>query len=263
MSTPNTTRTGVSHRIVNRHVGELLVDPKIQRAVQTARVAKMAADFDPNALGVLTTSYRQPGVIHIVDGQHRYRAAEMVEYKGEIITTEYSGLTAAEEAALFRKLNTTQKVSPIDQFLVACVEGREQAVRLAKVIADNGWTLHHAGGRTRLSAIRALERADNLDQIAAARALNVLTTAFGHEGAAVHGNLIEGLTKVLARYGDAVQLEDMAKKLAAFPGSAEGLLGHARGQAVIRNGNLSNGVARVIVGIYNNRRRTTALAEWQ
>jgi len=264
MTDPTTTgRPGITHRIVERKVGDLSVDPKVQRGVKTARINKIAGDFDPAALGVLTTSYRTPELIHIVDGQHRYRAAEMAAYTGPLVTMQYEGLSLAEEAALFRKLNQTEKVSAVDQHLVACIEGQPQAVRIAKVLKDNGWSVSSAGGDHRLSAIRALERADTIDPTAAALAVNVLTAAFGHIGSAVNGSLIEGLTKVLARNGEAVNVEDLARRLATFPGGADGLLGHARGQAVTHTGNLSQQVARIVVGIYNQRRRTTALPEWK
>jgi len=265
MTVPNpaSIRPGVTHRIVERKVGDLSVDPKIQRGVKTARVNRMAGDFNPDALGVLTTSYRSSELIHIVDGQHRYRAAEAAGYTGTLVTMQYEGLTVAEEAALFRMLNLTEKVSAVDQFLVACVEGRPEAVRIAKVLKANGWSVSSAGGDHRLSAIRALERADAIDPTAAARTVNVLTAAFGHIGSAVNGSLIEGLTKVLAKHGDAVQADDLVKRLATFPGGADGLLGHARGQSVTHTGNLSQQVARIIVGIYNQRRRTTALPEWK
>lgn len=252
----------VTHKIVERKVGDLSVDPTVQRSVKKSRVEAMAKTFRADALGVLTTSFRSGGLIHIIDGQHRYRAAEMAGYTGAIQTTEYRGLTLPEEAAMFRLLNRTEKVSPIDQFLVACVERDADAIAIARILRDNKWTLASSAATGKLSAIRALERVYKMDPTAAAATIATLTVAFGHIPSAVQGSMIVGLGRVLARYGQDVDLTDLAKRLAASPGGPDGLIGFARGQKLARAGDLSFQVAWVIVNLYNQRRRTTALPAW-
>jgi hypothetical protein len=248
--------------MVERKVGDLWVDPNVQRTLRKARVTKMAADFRADALGVLTTSYRSPKRIHIIDGQHRYRAAESSEYTGTIQTMEYHGLTVPEEAALFRLLNTSEKPSRIDHFLVACVEQDPAATQLAGFLAATGWSVGPSAIEARLSAIGSLERVYALSPEAADATLHVLTKAYGHRPAAVQGALIEGLGRMLAKYGRDVDLDDLSVRLAKVPGGPDGLVGNARGQALTRTGNLSKQVARVITNLYNQRRRTTALPEW-
>jgi len=257
---PNTDR--VSYKMVERKIGDLWVDPNVQRSLKKARVAKMAANLQPDALGVLTTSLRSPKRIHVIDGQHRYRAAEAAAFTGVIQTMEYRGLTIPEEAALFRLLNTTEKVSRIDQFLIACVEQDENAMRLSTFLADHGWAVGGSATEARLSAIGSLERVYALAPEAADATLAVLTKAYGHRPAAVQGSLIEGLGRMLARYGRDVDLDDLTKRLAGVPGGPDGLVGNARGQQLTRTGNLSTQLARVITNLYNQRRRTTALPEW-
>jgi len=253
----------VTHTIVNRKVGELWVDPQVQRAIKRSRVAKMAADFTPAALGVLTTSYRSAERIHIIDGQHRYEAAEAAGYTDLITTNEYHGLSIPQEAALFRKLNATEKVSPVDQFFVACIEGRPESLFLSRVLTDNGWTLATSTATGKISAIRALERVYALDPNAAAATIATLTSAYGHIPAAVQGAMVEGLGRMLAKYGSAVNLTDLAQRLAASPGGPDALVGYARGQKLARSGNLSTQIAWAITNLYNQRRRTSALPAWQ
>lgn len=254
--------TRVTYEMVERKVGDLWVDPNVQRGLKKARVANMAADFRPEALGVLTTSFRSPKRIHVIDGQHRYRAAEAARHTGTIQTMEYHGLSIPEEAALFRLLNATEKVSRIDQFLISCVEQNPDALRLSRFLADAGWSVGTSASEGRLSAIGSLERVYALAPEAAEGALHVLTKAYGHRPAAVQGSLVEGLGRMLAKYGRDVDLDDLAKRLAGVPGGPDGLVGNARGQQLTRTGNLSTQVARVIVNVYNQRRRTTALADW-
>lgn len=255
------------HRIVDREVGDLSVDPRVQRSMKKARVQAIADDFRPEALGVITTSHRAAdGLIHIVDGQHRYRAAEAAGYQGTIKTNEYQGLTLAQEAELFRLLNSTEKVGPVDQFLVACIEGRRAAVELAAILSENRWSVSASAGNGKISAIRSLERVYALPECgpwAAAAAIAVLTGAYGHIPSAVNGSLVEGLGKMLARYRSDVDLNGLKERLASAPGGPDGLLGYARGQKLSRSGNLSTQVARTVVGIYNQRRKTTKLPDWQ
>lgn len=248
--------------IATRKVGELWVDPNVQRVLRKARVEKMAADFHPEALGVLTTSHRTIGRIHIIDGQHRYRAAEAAGYEGLFQTVEYHGLTVPQEAALFRQLNTTEKVSRVDQFQLSCVEQNPDALRLLGYLTDHGWSVATSATENTLGAIAALERVYALAPEAADGTLAVLTAAYGHQPAAVQGSLIEGLGRMLAKYGRDVDLNDLAKRLASVPGGPNGLVGNARGQALTRTGNLSTQVARVITNVYNQRRRTTAVPDW-
>jgi hypothetical protein len=261
MTVPTAER--VTHKMVERKVGDLWVDPNVQRALQKSRVTTMAGKFQPTALGVLTTSFRSPDRIHVIDGQHRYRAAEAAAYTGAIQTMEYHGLTIPEEAALFRWLNTTQKPSRIDHFLVACVEQDPAALAIARYLADSGWSVGTGATEGRLSAIGSLERIYALSPAAAASTLHVLTAAFGHRPAAVQGALLEGIGRMIARYGQDVDLTDLAKRLAGVPGGPDGLVGNARGQRLTGTTNLSTQVARIATQLYNQRRRTSALPEWK
>lgn len=253
----------VTHRMVERKVGDLWVDPQVQRAVKKARVEKMASDFHPEALGTLTTSHRAPNRIHVIDGQHRYRAAEAAGYTGTIQTMEYHGLSVPQEAALFRLLNATEKVNPVDQFLVACVEGKPDSTAIAKMLTDNGWVIANTASTGKISAIRALERVYALSPNAAAATIATLTAAYGHVPSAVQGSMVEGLGRMLAKYGQDVDLTDLAKRLAASPGGPDALIGYARGQKLARGGNLSAQVAWSITNMYNQRRKTTKLPEWR
>lgn len=258
----------ISFRMVERKLGDgLVVDSNVQRTLRPKRVDAIAKDFRPEALGVLTTSYRSAKEIHVVDGQHRFRAAEKVGYAGVINTMEYHGLTVSEEAALFRMLNDAEKVARLDAFVVACIEGRPEAVHLTQIMATNGWSVSAYTGNARLTAIASLERVYAMSPKAAASALNVLTVAFGHQAPAVQGPLIDGLGKVLAQYENDVDhridLPDLAKRLADFPGGPDGLVSHARARRATSTGSLATQVARVIVARYNERRRTTKLPAWE
>jgi len=112
----------VTYDMIERKVGDLWVDPNVQRSLRKARVTRMAGDFRRDALGVLTTSFRSPKRIHIIDGQHRYRAAEQAAYTGTIQTMGISRADRARRGRTVPAAHTTEKVSRIDQFLISCIE---------------------------------------------------------------------------------------------------------------------------------------------
>jgi len=253
----------ISYVMVERKVGDLMVDPNVQRNLKKARVHKMAPKFDAAALGTLTTSFRSPQLIHIVDGQHRYRLCEQVGYTGVIMTQEYHGLTIPEEAALFRKLNTSEKPTAIDQFLVGVVEQDPACVNLAAILAEQGWEVSSNAGEGRITAVANMERVYAIGPDVAKATLRVITAAWGRRPSGVQGSLLLGVGRMIGRYGTGVvNLDDLAVRLAKVPGGPDGLLGNAKGLKLSQAGDLSTQVARILVGLYNQRRKTTGLPAW-
>lgn len=252
----------ITHEIIERKTGDLFADPNVQRAVRKLHVDNIVKEFDPAALGVLTTSYRGPDSIHLVDGQHRWLAAIKVGYQGALTTMEYRGLTIPEEAALFRKLNYANKPSAIDKFLLSCVEQNPDSLRLARYLEEHGWTLAAFNGNGKLSAIGSLERVYRDSPTAADGALAVITAAWGHRPAAVNGPILEGIGVMIAHYEGIVDLNLLAKKLSTYQGGPEALGGYAKGQKAARGGNMFKHVALTVTDVYNAGLRSRKLPAW-
>jgi len=250
-------------KMVERKVGDLWVDPEVQRSLNKHRVQTLIPVFDPAAIGVLTTSYRSAKRIHTVDGQHRYRLMEAVKYGGTFMTMEYHDLTLLEEAALFRKLNTAQKPSRVDHFLVACIEEDPAVLHMRDILAGNGWQISPYTGEGRLTAVAALERVYGFGPDALKRTIHVITHAWGHQGDGVQASILLGVGRIMARYGAEMDLDDLVVRLGKFPGGPNGLIGNARGQKATSTGDLSTQVARIVVALYNQRRRSTQVPRWE
>ncbi|MCV7424376.1 hypothetical protein H7K45_27905 [Mycobacterium yunnanensis] len=98
-------------------VDEMFADLSYQRDVDTpeerARIRKMHAQWSPRLLGVLEVSDRgeeSTGPRYaIVDGHHRWSAACMFDNPPALVANVHTGLTVADEAALFDKLNRERK----------------------------------------------------------------------------------------------------------------------------------------------------------
>ena len=118
---------------------DLVVDRSIQRALNARWASKISGKFNPDSVGALTISVRKDGSQVVIDGQHRTAAALSAGYTGKLPAVAYSGLSREEEAALFITLNSTQKVMPIDRFLVRTVEKDKAAVALNRLLNLYGW----------------------------------------------------------------------------------------------------------------------------
>lgn len=245
-------------------VSTLIVDPAIQRPLDRRRVAKIAAELSIDALGVLSISQRPNGDHIIIDGQHRAEAMKEAGLSSDkVVCRVFAGLTTAQEAEMFRLLNNTTKPLYVDVFRVRVIEGEPVAVDIARILQRYGWRLASSAGTNAFAAIAAFERIYKMDEVAAERALAVVTRSWGHDPLGADGRIVEGVGLVLVRYGDAVATEDLIERLAKFPGGAGNLLGKARGLKELIGSTVPRAVAEVVVEEYNRRRKTRALPAWR
>jgi hypothetical protein len=241
---------------------QLMVDPAIQRNLDQRRVAKMASEYDPEAVGVLTVSRRDNGSYHIVDGQHRHAAARTVEGdKVELTCRVFSGLTDQDEARLFRWLNNTAKPQAIDLFRVKVIEGDPAATEIERMITGLGWEIRLSNGGHSFAAITAADRIYRADPTAVERSLATITRAWGFDE--IDGRVFEGLGLLYARHGSAIDLGALAERLAVSPGGQMALLGRARGLSDLLRIKVPSAVAEVTTELYNVKRKTKALPAWR
>jgi len=246
-------------------VARLIVDPTVQRATDPLRVGRMAADFDEDALGVLTVSHRKNGTYHIIDGAHRTGAAKLAKGEDyEVPCTVWRGLSIEAEARMFRLLNNTRKVDALPLFRVRMTEGEETAVTINMIVEEAGWKISTTTGALNgLNAVAVLERLYRLDPDALGRALATLARAWGTDGPAGDGRLIEGIGLLFHRYGTAVEPDELARKLAPVGGGPGAFLGRARQMRDLVGYSLPNAVAEIAVETYNKGRRTRVLPPWR
>lgn len=240
----------------------LIVDPAIQRSLDRRRVAKMVADYDAEAVGVLTVSRRTNGSYHIVDGQHRHAAARLaLGESAELACRVFTGLSTEDEARLFRLLNNTAKPQAIDLFRVRVIEGDPAATDIDRMIRNAGWDIKIASDPHAFSAVAAADRVYKADPCALEKSITTISKAWGHDEA--DGRVFEGIGLLFARYGEAIELTALAERLSVFPGGQRALLGKARGLADLMSVPVVKAVAEVVVEVYNARRKTKALPAWR
>lgn len=253
---------------------EMFVDYTYQRPLRPLQVDRLKRDLDLGAIGVLCLSDRGNGTYAILDGQHRQQALMESGFEQEGMDCEvFKGLTIDEEARIFRERNTRQVVQVIELFKARVAEKQPKALAMLAILSKYGWVpstnavtrIDSAVGH--LKAINTFEKVYDLDPLAdpnpAERTLYVLTKAWGHASYGVTATLFEGVGMFLKRHGDAVNLDDLAERLAKTENGPAGVIGSARTLKAMHGSSTANAIAEVVTGAYNRGRRTTQVAPWR
>lgn len=247
---------------------EVKIDPRVQRPKDEGWQARIAADFDPDALGTVTISVRRNGDQIVLDGQQRMGAAEIVGYDGEVMANFYRGLSLKQEAALFRRLNFKKNVPVINKFLVSLNEGNPQSLAIKALLDALGIEVVGTGGFTAIGTAQRIAGWDDKGIIDLRWALGVMVQVWGPEGRNLDGRIIEALALWHHRDGDTetgglINTAMLCRKLAGRGMGQPGILGEARTWKTVQGGRLVVNLADVLIGTYNVKLSKNELPQWQ
>ncbi|MFV8227480.1 DUF6551 family protein [Mycolicibacterium fortuitum] len=114
-TTVDVTRTAAMARgayIDALDVDDLFVDHTYQRPADLSRARRLAADWDRRLAGIIEVSDRGTGEsprYAVIDGQHRWEAARLCDEVPVLVASIHEGLTVADEARLFDRLNSQRR----------------------------------------------------------------------------------------------------------------------------------------------------------
>lgn len=253
-------------------IDQLSVDRDVQRPLDETRARRIAEDFRIDAFGVITVSQRPNGVFHIIDGQHRTAAARMLGMDDLRVTAQvYTGLTASNEAVMFRLRNNSRAIQAIDKFRVRVKEGDLVAVQLNAMLTKNGWRIEASKSPGAFASVTALENVFHGRPIynegshfgACQSVIQIVTAAWGHNANGVRAEIVSGLGAFILRHGSAVDVHKLVSELAQFEGGPLGVVGNARTLRQVSGGQITNAVAEIITNRHNKGRRTNRVPEWR
>lgn len=237
---------------------ELTVDIMVQRELDPNRVRQMANDLRLEAIGTLCVSQRSDGTKVVIDGGHR-RAALIEAGEGEtsVNAEVYSNLELADEAALFRYRNNTQKVGYLDRFRVRLIEGEKNAVEVEKLAIKHGWAVvtNPTDNIPVLLSVRKLEQLYLMDPDVADLTLETVTRAWGYAYDAVDYRILDGLARFLRRYWKDVDANDLVIKLQAYNGGPDALISRAQGLREMLFTSQGMAIAELITEAYNKGKK--------
>lgn len=252
-------------------LADIRVDSRVQRieGVDMKRVSRINGDFNPNALGVITVSARPDGSHIVLDGMHRTEFARHANYTKPLDAVVFSGLTLAQEAELFILLNDAKMPSAISKFAARVIMGDPVAVDIKRICDKHQWAITVNNEPGNLAAVHALERVylnaggtmkDGEYPDLTDRVLELLTIAWEWDRNSVDAALLLAVAQLLGRFGASVD----SKKLTSEMQSTRPRTVVAKGKALrdAQGGTLPAAVAKVLVGMHNNKRRTNLLPDW-
>jgi hypothetical protein len=167
----------------------------------------------------------------------------------------------ARASDLFIKLNRRLPVAPYYKFLNAVEAKEEGALAIVEIAASLQLELTHGSRDGALCCVSVLDRVFNFDKTGTALlvTLQVLVEAWGRTASAMEGKLIEGLGVVFHQYNGTLDRASLVKKLSKYPGGAARLIGDSRGLRELTHTTLAKAVAKQVVEVYNNGRRSGKL----
>lgn len=242
-------------------VAEMRVSPLAQRELNQARVDRLVANFDPEALGMPTVNYRD-GHWYLIDGQHRIEAMKAVGWADQQIQCRcYDGLTEEQEAHKFLELNDYLAVTAFHRFKVGVTAGREDTCEINRVVLTNGLVVTQDEIPGAIRAVGTLERVyRRSDSKTLGRTLRIIRDAYGDPG--LEAAVIDGIGHLCARYNGELDEPTAITKLAKAHGGVNGLLGKA--ETIRRNTGTAKAlsVAAAAVEIINAGKGGKKLPSW-
>lgn len=199
-------------------LGDLSVDPAVQRKEQRTWSREIAADFSWSRFNENPpkVSVRADGFMHIFDGQHEVAAARIAGWPPDtkVKIHAWYGLTKQQEAEKFGHQHARHAVRAIDKFQQFVMAETEPYVTLNRLLLSYGWEVGSAGAEGHFAAVTHLVKLYLKHGLAPVDAtLQTITTAWGHQPEAAHQAIVTALGAFFAAYPGA-EVSRMVEKLA-------------------------------------------------
>lgn len=239
------------------------VSSHCQRKVNPQQVARIAAHFDPDLLGLPVLSMHAHHYL-VLDGQQRIAAFR--EWHGTGWETQqmqchvYRGLSEQQEADMFLRLQSNRvRVSAYEEYRVGINAGREDETAVEEQVRAAG--LKTGTSKSSIHAVSSLLRVyRRSDAETLGKTLRIIRDAYGENG--FGSETIDGLGLVCQRYNG--QLDELwaIQRLGSALGGLNGLLNTARTLRLATGNSPALCVAAAIVDTLNKGRSGKKLTAW-
>ena len=203
---------------LNSHLGwvrldQMKLNPLAQRSFNPNNPA-VRGEFDPEVMGYIVVSHRD-GWYYIVDGQHRQRGvlAYLGDSSQQVQCRIFEGLTSEQEAELFLMLNDQKKQDAMSKYKVALTAGRADECDVDRITRSLGLRIGYDKNCEEIGCISTMLKVyRDHGPTAFSFAMRVIRDAYGFDG--FKENVIKALALITNRYGNSINEEALAAKLA-------------------------------------------------
>lgn len=183
-------------------VGEIFADHTYQRPVDQPRARKMAREWDRRLAGILEVSDRGPDSTPryaVIDGQHRWAAAALLDLPPALVANVHSGLTVQDEARLFDRLNRERRrITTWDHWHARKGAGDPDVHRIERAVQKLDLVIDSAPKDGHIRCTSTLEKLVKLGGVALiGDTLGVIHSAYGRRLDAYDAPIVHGLGLVL------------------------------------------------------------------
>ncbi|MGV9725160.1 DUF6551 family protein [Nocardia beijingensis] len=195
-------------------VRDLQIDPEAQRTLVERRAQNMANNWVHEAAGTLIVSKRSDGSHYLVDGQHRWRAMQLLKIE-EAQCEVHHDLSQTEEAILFLiKNRESSKPNAIDEYKIGLTGKIPLFVDTDEVLKAKSLQVG-ATSTNSIGAVNGILRiTETYGPEVLKRTLDVAEEAWGRTAETWDGMLLGGLGTFLGKHGVQVTTnEELAKRL--------------------------------------------------
>lgn len=245
-------------------VDELFVDYSYQRPPDKSRAGHLAAGWDRKLAGMIEVSDRgadQQPRYAVIDGQHRWLAAQRVSPAPMMVATIHEGLSLAQEAELFDRLNRQRRrPSTWDHWRARKTAGDQLVLDIEAAVAGIGRARHvdlridsaPREGHVRCTA--TLEKLAALGGIDLIRdTLDLLVDVWDVRQDAFDAPVVHGVGLVLHHLEQRIDLERLTDTLlGTVP-----LQLKTQSLALVGNGTQPVRMAITLMSLYNHNRRVS------
>lgn len=209
-------------------VDEMFADPTYQRELDESRALAMSKRWQPRLVGVLDVSDRGEDATPryaIVNGQHRWHAAKVLDPDMSLAVTVHSDLTVDDEARLFWDIDReTKKLSTWDRWYARRAAGDPIVRQVDAVAHSHGYLVSHNPKPPASSAVAetlqccaALEWViDRCDTKTLHLVLEFIGDIWPGDPEARKSAVIKGLSVVLHDYADELDTGRLADALSSI-----------------------------------------------
>lgn len=244
-------------------VGQLsIIWANAQRPFDEAWAKQISEAFDPDMFDdLIVTLPNGDGFYHVVDGQHRKAAVQMLYGDSECVPCRIvDAADPARAAAIFDRCNTARKrPQPLDMFKVRVTAGNEVEVAVNKIVKAAGYKIDGGARDGNISAVQALVSVYKaFGPEVLKNVLQVIQTTWAMDKNAVVAPIVRGFGAFMAEFGHQANWQRVSDRISKqyTPGR---LLGAAKTVREGQRGSTADAVKQVIVNTYNHGLKTAKL----
>lgn len=231
-------------------IKNLVSNQNYQRNLSMKHVQKAAANFNLYQINPVKVS-RRDGINYVFNGQHTIEIVALVSESREtpVWCMVYEDLEYSEEADIFaNQLKYTKPLLPYEIFMANIEAGSDEQILIKDLVESFDLeiaTSAHPGTICAVSTLEEIFEKQGYETLS--RILGLLIGTWEGAPMSLSANVLKGLSKFLAAYGDEIRDEAFKEKLSQI--SIKELSRNAKDR---RSGSL--GFAEAMVIAYNSRK---------